>query len=77
MKKRTVNKKIFKILGQNIQKQRKKINITLDEFSERTKIRKSYLIKIEKGEAYGLTTTKFFKIAEALEIRPHLLAEGL
>lgn len=68
---------VFKIVGQNIKENREKKGIALEEVSQKTGIRIAYLKKIEHGEAYGLSSTRFFMIAEALDVMPHVLVEGL
>ncbi len=68
---------VFKIIGQNIKENREKKGITLEEVSQKTGTRIAYLKKIENGEAYGLSSTRFFMIAEALNIMPHILVKGL
>lgn len=67
----------FKILGQNIKSERLKKGITLHELSQKTGISKNYLVKIEKGEAYEISTLKFVAIALALQVKPYELAEGI
>lgn len=66
---------IFRELGKNIRKIRECNNMTLQELSKKTNIRN--LQKIEDGNAYGLDTLKFLKIAEALETPAHILVEGI
>ncbi len=70
-------KNIFKIFGQNVQNARIEKGITLDELSQKTGIRKQYLIKIEKGEAVRITASHLFIIAEGLNVKASILAKGL
>lgn len=58
----------LKIFGENIKFYREKQNITLNELSIKTKIRKEYLKKIENGSAIGVKTIQVFIIKEALNI---------
>lgn len=60
-------KQKLKQLGQNVFKLRTKYNMTLEELSEKTGIRKQYLIKIEKGIAYGFRISHLEKLANAFE----------
>ncbi|MCM1003119.1 MAG: helix-turn-helix transcriptional regulator [Candidatus Gastranaerophilales bacterium] len=68
---------IFKILGQNIKYIRELKEISLEQVSQKTGIRLQYLKRIENGEAYGVTTTQIFVIAEALNVYPHELVKGI
>lgn len=62
-------KEEFKKLGTRIQQLREDKGFSISELSEKTGIRKVYLQKIEKGNAYGMTFEKhLIKIADALEI---------
>lgn len=70
-------KKILKFFGQNVKKNRKKKGVTIEELSLKTGIRKQYLEKIERGEAFGVRTSHLFIIADALDVPPHILTEGL
>lgn len=67
----------LKILGQNIKDNREKRGMTLEEVSQKTDIRLSYLKKIENGKAVGVSTMHVFMIAEALDVMPHILVKGL
>lgn len=67
----------LKILGQNIKENREKRGMTLEEVSQKTDIRLSYLKKIENGKAIGVSTMHIFMIAEALDVMPHILVKGL
>ncbi len=61
--------KAFTQLGKHIQILRENKNITLDELSKTTGIRKNYLKKIEDGLAYGVLVEKhLLKIARTLKI---------
>jgi len=63
-------KKICKLLGQQIKNIRLFQNISLNEVSQKTGIRVSYLKKIEDGFAYGvLLNTHLVKISKALEVK--------
>lgn len=70
-------KNALKVLGKNIRLAREEKNISLEELAKKTNIRKKYLEKIECGEAYGVGTLQFMQIAEAMNIKPHVLAEGM
>ena len=60
----------IKKLGNNIQKLRKKRNISINELSEKTGIRAEYLKKIENGKAYRVTLNRHLsKIANVLNIK--------
>lgn len=62
-------KKIFKQFGKHILKLREDRNITINELSDKTGIRKEYLKKIEQGTAYGLMFERHLvKIAKGLKI---------
>lgn len=72
------NKKaIFELFGQNVKNVRIQKGWTIKKLALKTGIREQYLLKIENGTAFGITTTKFFKIAEALEVQPSVLAKGI
>ena len=59
----------FKTFGKHIKKLREERSITIEELSEKTGIRKEYLLKIENGTAYGVKIEKhFFRIAKGLKI---------
>jgi len=63
-------KTYFKKIGKNIRKLRESENITISELSEKTRIRKIYLQKIENGVAYRVSIEHhLLKIADALKIR--------
>lgn len=64
-------------MGKRIKEKREEKGLTIDELALKCGIRKIYLRKIEAGEAYGLSTTKIFMIAEALDIHPSNLVKGL
>ena len=66
---------LLKIVGKRIKSKRESEGISISELAQKTGINKKYLEKIEAGEAYGLSTTKFFKIAEALIVSPYKLVE--
>ena len=69
-------KLFFEFIGARIKYYREKNELTIDELASKSGLRKQYIEKIESGRAYGLTTTKFFRIAEALELPAGKLAEG-
>lgn len=59
----------LKKLGNNIQKIRKEQNITTEQLSDLSGIKKELLEKIENGTAYNVKLNKhILKIAEALNI---------
>lgn len=55
----------FKILGRNIKELREKYNLSLNELSIKSGIRKQYLQKIENGNAYGFAMSHLEKLTEA------------
>ena len=61
----------LKTVGKRIKAERESKRISISELSQKTGISE----KIEEGEAYGLSSTKFFKIAEALIVSPYKLVE--
>lgn len=69
--------RLFEIYGYNLKQIRESKKITLKELSIKTKIKEHYLKKIEKGEAYGITISKIFKIANVLQTPTHLFIEGI
>ena len=69
-------KLFFECLGKRIKEKREEKGLTIDELSIKCGIRKIYLRKIEAGKAYGLSTTKFFMIADALDTHPSILVIG-
>lgn len=69
--------KMLKIFGYNVKKQREKINMSIKELSNKTKIREKYLIKIEEGNAKGITASKAFMLIEALNSNAEELFKGL
>jgi len=60
---------MFKNFGENVRKQREKENITLEELSKKTKIRKQYLKKIENGKATGMPCFYLLILAQALNTK--------
>lgn len=59
----------FKKLGSHIKKIRESKGMTISELSEKTGLRKEYLLKIEQGNAYGIQIKKHLvKIAKGLNI---------
>ncbi len=71
------DEKMLKIFGYNVKKQREKINMSIKELSNKTKIREKYLIKIEEGNAKGITASKAFMLIEALNSNAEELFKGL
>lgn len=72
-----MEKKLFyEFIGKKIRQKREEKGLTLNELSFKTRIRKIYLQKIEEGSAYGFTITKFFRIADALEIPASILIKS-
>lgn len=70
-------KKLFyEFIGKKIRQKREEKGLTLNELCLKTGIRKIYLQKIEEGSAYGFTITKFFRIADALEIPASILIKS-
>ncbi len=60
----------LKKLGQNIKYLRENRSISIKELSEKTEIRKEYLMKIENGNAYGvMLNTHLVKIAKAINVK--------
>ena len=52
----------FVILGNNIKELREKYNLSLEELSVKSGIRKQYLQKIENGIAYGFKISHLDKL---------------
>ena len=71
------SEEMLKIFGENVRKQREKENLTLKELSEKTKIRKQYLQKIEDGKATGLTCYFVIMLAQALNTKAYKLCDGI
>ena len=69
-------KLFFEFIGTRIKYYREKNGLTIDELASKSGLRKQYIEKIESGKAYGLSTTKFFKIAEALQTTASILVKG-
>ncbi len=69
-------KLFFEFIGARIKYYREKCGLTIDELALKSGLRKQYVEKIESGKAYGLSTTKFFKIAEALQTTASILVNG-
>lgn len=68
-------KLFFEFIGTRIKYYREKNGLTIDELASKSGLRKQYMEKIESGKAYGLSTTKFFKIAEALQTTASILVK--
>ena len=60
-------KELYKIIGKNIQKERKKLGYTQETFAELMNVSWSYVSKIESG-VLNLSLGKIFDIAEYLKI---------
>ena len=71
-----VNKLFFEFIGERIRQKRIEKGLTLDDLALKSGLRKKYLQKIESGKAYGLSTTKFFDIAEAMNVPAGILVQG-
>lgn len=69
--------KVLKIFGQNLRYYREKANTTIKELSEKSKIRKEYIEKIETGKAFGMSLSHVLRLSNALKIKPHILCEGI
>lgn len=67
----------FVNLGKRISSLREIKGFTINDVVHKTGIRKSYLQKIEKGEAFGITTSHLFKIALALGVSPIKIIKDL
>ena len=63
--------------GKNVQNIRLKRNLTLEEVSDKTGIKISYLKKIEKGEAKRVSTKHLFLFVEVFEVGPSRFFEGM
>lgn len=57
------------VIGQNIRKRRKERGLTQDDFALVSKIDRSYIGRIERGEA-NLTVEKLYIIAAVLDCEP-------
>lgn len=68
-------KLVLKRIGLNLIKFRLIKNISLKELAEQTKIRKSYLQKIEKGTAVGMKLSHLVKLIKILKITAHELLD--
>lgn len=66
---------LLKKIGLNLIKLRLIKNISIKELSEQTKIRKSYLQKIEKGDAVGMKLSHLVKLIKVLKITAHELLD--
>lgn len=60
--------KFFVNLGKRISSLRRMKGLSVEEVAYKTGIRKSYLQQIEKGKAFGITTSHLFKIASVLNV---------
>lgn len=67
----------FKILGRNIKELREKYNLSLNELSIKSGIRKQYLQKIVNGTAYGFAMSHLEKLTEALNGNLKGILKGL
>ncbi len=68
--------KFLKFVSERIKQIRLSKNTTIKELSKRTKIKESYLLKIEQGKATGVSLTQTILIAEILNVEPSELARG-
>lgn len=66
---------IYKILGENIKRERLKLNLTQDQLSEKLDISTSYLGRIERGER-NLPLDTLFKIATIFNVSIDYLLRG-
>ena len=71
------SKDIFRILGENICNFRNERNMTIEELSNITGIRKEYLKKIEKGVARRVNASHIFIFADAFDIKPCEIVKNL
>ena len=71
------NKEKFINFGKKIKSLREERNMSIEELSLLTGIRKPYLKKIEAGIAYRLTCTHVFIFAEAFNIKPKEVVTGI
>jgi len=69
--------KTLKLLGKNVRYYREKANMTIEELSVKSKIRKEYIVKIENGKAVGMPLFYIFRLSYGLKIKPHILCEGI
>ncbi len=67
--------RLLKIVARNIQEIRTAKNITIEEISEKTKIKERYLKRIEQGLAVRMTLTHLLLIAEALNVDVKILVK--
>lgn len=67
---------VLKICGQNIRQYRKARDLTLDQMSHSMGITGAYLGYLERGQRNPSLLT-LAKIADTLEVSPHLLLRGL
>lgn len=68
---------LISIIGKNIQDIRINKNISIEELSKKTKIKASYLKRIEKGLAIRMTLEQLFEIAIVLKVQPSELVKGV
>jgi len=68
---------LLKIFGNNLHNERLKKNISIKELSKITKIRESYLKKIELGEAKKISSKYIIVLSDALDIKPKELCKGI
>ncbi|MCQ2744307.1 MAG: helix-turn-helix domain-containing protein [bacterium] len=69
--------KIHRIFGENVRNIRVEKGLTIKEVSLKTGITEKYLFKIENGNAKGMKISHIFKLAQALNMMPYQLCEGI
>ena len=74
---RNFEKDKFIQLGKNIQKLRRKYNLSTEELSNKSEIRHKYLKQIESGTAYGVALSHIKKIANSFKINVSEVLKGL
>ena len=67
----------LKIFGNNVKQNRIKHNMTIKELADSTGITEKYIIKIENGEACKMSCLYIFKLANAFNIEPSELCDGI
>lgn len=66
---------IYKILGENIKRERLKLNLTQDQLSEKLDISTSYLGRIERGER-NLPLDTLIRISNIFNVSVDYLLKG-
>ena len=67
----------FKKFGENIREFREERNMTIEDLSKITGLRTQYLKRIELGIARRLNAKHIFIFAEAFNIEPHEIVNGI